>query len=224
MDDSLIELVAANVAFVGTHFALSHPLRAPIAEVIGERLFQLFYTIVSFATLYWVVVAYRDAPPADLPGSGIAGWVVASLLTIPALVLLAGSFVRNPAMPLPGAARQARSQPQGVFRVTRHPMMWSVGLWAIAHVLLWWSWRSVLTALAMGILALVGSYLQDAKKEVLMGEAWSEWESRTSWLPRWREFGSVGLLWWALGLMLWVLLTYAHSPLGDVPAGIWRWF
>lgn len=224
MNWALVELIAANIAFVGTHFALSHPLRAPLVGMIGERGFMLLYSVVSFATLFWVIAAYGAAPAVDLPGSGTAGWIIASLITIPALVLFAGSYVRNPALPMPGAAQQARKEPRGVFIVTRHPMMWSFGIWALSHVILWWSLRSVITALAMGFLALVGAHMQDRKKRATMGEAWEAWESHTSYWPRWSKLFSVGLLWWALGLMLWVLLTYVHLTFAGVPAGIWRWF
>ncbi len=224
METQLIELVAANIAFVGSHFALSHPLRAPLVSALGERGFQLLYTVVSFATLFWVIAAYRSAPTGDLPGSGEAGWIIASLITIPALVLLMGSYVKNPAMPMPGAANNARKEPAGVFLVTRHPMMWSFALWAASHVILWWNLRSVITALAMGFLALVGAHMQDRKKRMQMGDAWAAWESRTSYWPRWGQLFKVGLLWWALGLMMWVLLTYVHQTFGGVPAGIWRWF
>ncbi len=224
MNIHLVELVAANIAFVGSHFAMSHPLRAPLVGMIGEKGFSVLYSLVSFAALFWIVSAYGDAPPGDLPGSGLGGWLIASLMTIPALVLFTGSLARNPALPVPGASEAARRTPQGVFLVTRHPMMWSFAIWAASHVILWWSWRSVLTALFMGLLALVGAHLQDRKKRALMGEAWAAWEAHTSFWPRWSKLFSVGLLWWALGLMLWVLATYAHQTLGGVPAGIWRWF
>jgi len=224
MDQALVELIAANFAFVGTHFAMSHPLRAPLVKVLTAGGFSLAYTLVGAATLFWVYVAYTAAPTGDLAGSGDIGWIFATFLTLPALVLLAGSFAGNPALPLPGAAAQARVEPRGVFRVTRHPMMWGIGLWALSHVILWANWRSVITALAMGILALVGARLQDRKKEILMGEAWTEWESRTSYWPRWGQFFSTGLLWWAIGLAAWLALSWAHAPLGGIQAGVWRWF
>jgi uncharacterized membrane protein len=90
--DPLAELAAASFAFVGTHFALSHPLRAPLVARIGEKGFLLLYSLVAFATLGWMIVAFRAAPPADLPGSGELGWIGATLLTIPALLLVLGSL------------------------------------------------------------------------------------------------------------------------------------
>lgn len=224
MDKALVSLVAANVAFVGSHFAMSHPLRAPMVKALQEKGFSVVYTLISLATFYWVYVAYTAAPAGDLGGSGQAGWIVATALALPAMVLLAGSFAGNPAMPTPAAAAQARAAPKGVFKVTRHPMMWAFGLWALSHVVLWSSLRSVITALAMGVLALVGAHLQDRKKRAQLGDAWESWESHTSYWPRWASLPSVGLLWWALGAGLWLALSWAHMPLGGIPAGVWRWF
>src|SRR3546814_5449002 len=99
MIEPLAELVAANLSFVGLHFALSHPLRAPLLRGLGERGFQGFYSLVSLAAFAWVVLAYRAAPTVDLAGSGETGWILATVLMVPALVLLAGSFAGNPALP-----------------------------------------------------------------------------------------------------------------------------
>lgn len=224
MIEPLAELVAANLSFVGLHFALSHPLRAPLLRGLGERGFQGFYSLVSLAAFAWVVLAYRAAPTVDLAGSGETGWILSTVLMVPALVLLAGSFAGNPALPTPAAKTLALAEPRGVFRVTRHPMMWGIALWALSHIILMWSWRSMITAVAMGLLALVGAHLQDRRKRALMGDAWVLWEGRTSYWPRFGQLVRVGPLCWVLGLMLWVLISWAHWPIAAVPAGIWRWF
>ena len=65
----MLEIIAANAAFVGTHFAMSHPLRGPMVKAFGDVGFQVVYSIVSFATLAWVYFAFKAAPPADLGGS-----------------------------------------------------------------------------------------------------------------------------------------------------------
>lgn len=223
MDTSIINLIAANAAFVGSHFAMSHPLRAPMVKALGEKGFTLAYTIVSFAGLGWVAHAFAVAPPADLPGSGDAGWIAASVLTWLAMVLLAGSFVGNPALPTPMAEAQARAEPRGVFRVTRHPMMWAIGLWAVSHLVLFWSTRTMITAAAMGVLALVGARLQDGKKARLMGAAWGEWSSRTSYWPRLGRFFAVGALPLAGGTLLWLAGSWVHLWHAGIPAGVWKW-
>ena len=223
MDAALWNLVAANAAFVGTHFAMSHPLRAPMVKALGAGGFQAAYSVVSFATLGWVVFAFKAAPGGDLGGSGEIGWIIATALTWPAMVLLAGSLIGNPALPTPMAEQQARAEPKGVFRVTRHPMMWGIGLWALSHIVLLWSTRTLVTALAMGILALVGAKLQDAKKEALMGDAWAAWESKTSYWPQLHKLLSVGAVPLLGGTVLWLAGSWLHLWQAGIPAGVWKW-
>ncbi|MGB3469698.1 MAG: NnrU family protein [Erythrobacter sp.] len=223
MDGTIIELIAANIAFVGTHFAMSHPLRASMVRAFGDLGFQIVYSLVSLATLGWVYFAFKAAPPADLGGSGEIGWIIATALTLPAMVLFAGSVLGNPALPTPMAQDQARSKPRGALVVTRHPMMWGFALWAASHMILFWSTRTMVTAFAIGFLALVGAHIQDRKKRVLMGEAWSQWESNTSYWPRLGAFAKVGAVPLVLGTVLFAGLSWLHMPLGGIPAGIWRW-
>lgn len=224
MDSSLVSLVAASVAFVGTHFALSHPLRAPLVGMAGEKGFMAIYSLVALATFAWLVLAFRAAPAGDLGGSGEIGWIVATVLMIPATILLLGSFAGNPALPAPGAEKLAAQEPHGVFRVTRHPMMWSFALWAVAHLVLFWSLRTTVVALAILVLALVGAHMQDRKKERLMGEAWERWEGKTSYWPKWGALARVGAVLWLAGIAVWLALTWAHLPAAGIPAGAWRWF
>jgi uncharacterized membrane protein len=138
------------------------------------------------------------------------------------MILLAGSLIGNPALPTPMAQTQARAEPRGVFLVTRHPMMWGIALWALSHIVLWWSTRTLITALAMGVLALVGAYLQDAKKRALMGDAWATWERRTSYWPRWGKFLSVGAVPLVGGAVLWLVASWLHFYVAGIPAGPWR--
>jgi len=223
MDASLGFLLAANIAFVGSHLAMSHALRAPMVKALGDKGFQGAYTLISFATLGWVYFAFIAAPGADLGGSGEAGWVLATVLTWPAMVLLAGSFLGNPALPTPMAEEQARAEPKGVFLVTRHPMMWAIGLWAASHIVLMWSTRTLITAFAMGFLALVGSRFQDAKKREQMGAAWGQWSAKTSYWPQFGKLLSVGAVPLVAGTALWLAGSWMHLWRAGIPAGVFRW-
>lgn len=218
----LVSLVAASIALIGTHFALSHPLRAPLAKAIGEGAFMGLYSLVAAACMGWMVFAFRAAPTFDLGGlTGQAGWIASTLLTLPALVLFLGSLWKNPA--LPGPAQTVTREPTGVFAVTRHPMMWGFALWALSHIVLWWSWRTMIVAVAILLLALVGAHLQDRKKEALMGAAWTEWEAKTSYWPRWSKLFGVSAGLWLVATAAWLLVTWLHIPAGGAPAGLWRW-
>lgn len=226
MSDTLSLLVAAATVFVGTHFLLSHPLRAPIATRIGERGFQALYSLVALATFVWMVCAFRTVPmePQLWNGQAVLPWLVASLLTVVALVLFIGSLRGNPALPDPHAGEGlAERQPAGVFRITRHPMMWGFALWAIAHVLVAPTSRTLVLTFAIGFLALIGAHLQDRKKEALMGAGWAAWVAKTSYWPRWSALPRTGAMLWIVAAALWLLITWAHVWLAYVPAGPWRW-
>ena len=224
MDPALVSLLAGSIAFVGTHFALSHPLRAPLVARIGEKGFLPLYSLVAFATLGWMILAFRAAPPADLPGSGEVGWIAATLLTIPALLLFLGSLRGNPAFPNPGAPKPVTRAPTGVFAVTRHPMMWGFALWALSHIVLWWSWRTIIVGATILLLALVGAHLQDRKKAALLGDGWTAWEAQTAYWPRWSLLFRAGAVLWLLSSALWLVITWAHIHAAGVPAGLWQWF
>lgn len=227
----ILWLGGAAAIFVASHFLLSHPLRAPVVGLTGERGFLGLYSLVAAASLAWTIVAFL-ATPAGTPlwGAGEPLWALVSLIMLLASVLLIGSFVRNPALPRPGASSQIPPQARDVFTITRHPMMWAIGLWAICHAAVWPTPRNLVLCAAIAVLALAGAALQDAKKRRAAPGAWTQWEAETSFWPfaavaagkaRLGGFGPLSLVG---GVGLWLAATWAHGPLGHVAVGIWRWF
>jgi len=224
--EPIASLLAANLAFVvGGHFALSHPLRAPLVRVLGEKGFLGLYSVVNIALFVWIVMAFRALGAGEELWNGKAQgpWIAASLLTVVAVVLLVGSLRGNPALPDTGGEAVRQAEARGVFAVTRHPMMWAIAIWALAHVLIAPNARTLITASAMAVLALLGAHLQDRKKEALLGDDWRAWEARTSFWPRWTALARVGPTAWGMGIALWLAFTWAHLWLAGVPAGFWRW-
>ena len=223
------EAIAAT-AFVGTHFLMSHPLRSGLVARVGEGGFAGIYSLVSFGTLGGLGWAFWTAPITEaLWPVGNALWAVVTVVMLLASVLLMGSLIRNPALPTGGAPAAIPAEAQGVFAVTRHPMMWSVALWGFSHVAVYPVAKSIIVAVAMIVLALVGAALQDRKKERLQPETWRAWEGRTSFTPfaaiasgRARP-ASLGLHTLAGGAVIWLAATWAHLPLSGWAAGIWRW-
>ena len=89
---------------------------------------------VSFIDAFWGAGMGILALASWLHVGGGPG-ALATLIMLVGSILFMGSLIGNPAMPAPGAAKAAQAAPRGVFAITRHPMMWSFGLWALAHIL-----------------------------------------------------------------------------------------
>jgi uncharacterized membrane protein len=218
----VVSLALATLAFVGTHLAMSHPLRAGLVSRLGERGFLGVYSLVSFATLGWMILAWRAGDDGGaLWIAPLWWWPIASALMLAASVLLVGSLLGNPAFPKPGAGRREIGPAKRVFAITRHPMNTSFMLWALVHISLSGSPRNLIVAGGILLLAWVGSLGQDAKKARLLGEVWTSWMERTSFVPfgaliagraAWREAfpGWIALLG---GLVLWAAVTSYHAPL-----------
>ncbi len=225
-------LIATAVLFVGSHLLLSHPLRDGLASRLGERGFQIVYSIVAFATFIPLVQAWRAMPPEPpLWTVDDPLWALATLIVLFASILFMGSLIGNPALPSPKAAFDAQGAPRGVFAITRHPMMWAFALWAFAHALVMPTGAQLLLSATIAFLALVGSAGQDAKKARLMGDAWRHWAARTSFVPFGRQVAGAAPWGDAIprgharfgGILLWLAATWGHGALGYMAAGIWRW-
>jgi len=223
----LTQLILATASFVGFHFLLSHPLRASLVRRLGETAFLGFYSLIAAASMGWMIWAARSMP--SMPPHWIAApWFfdwAAPILMLISMVLLAGSFLGNPAFPDPmGKSRPIRPV-TGVFAITRHPMNWAFIIWALTHIALSGGPANLVIASGVLVLTFFGSIGQDRKKEALMGEAWRGWEARTSFIP----FGAIadgriplraawpGVVPLVLGLMLWFGASWLHGmPVGPV--------
>lgn len=228
--DGTESVLAAAIAFVGTHFLLSHPLRGPIVARVGEGAFLGLYSLVSAVTLLWLALAYRAAPPTPpLWPVGDGLWGVVTLVMLLASVLFVGSLVRNPALPGPKATGAGPSEARGVYTITRHPMMWGFALWSLCHIAVLPVAANIVLATAILMLALVGAALQDRKKEALQPDFWPGWEAKTSYWPfaamaaGRARLGGFRMHDIAGGLVFWLAATWAHIPLAGWAAGIWRW-
>ena len=210
-------LFFSAIAFLGTHFLLSHPLRGLLVRSVGEGPFRGIYSLVALLTfgamIYFYQVIGREPPLWD---AGEAGWIAATILMWIGSILFVGSFVGNPALP---GARGPVGGPKGVFSITRHPMMWGFALWAIVHLTVIAMPKALVFDGSIILLALAGAALQDRKKAGLMGEAWHEWTAQTAFIPFSRGVANPGMVALIGGTLLFFVATWAHPT----PAGFWRW-
>lgn len=220
-------LAVSGALFVGTHFAMSHPLRATMVRALGERGFTLVYVAVSLATFYAITRFYGPAAvqaPAPVWPASFAVWIAATFLMWVGSVLFVGSLRGNPALPTGGSPVKSIGAPRGVFAITRHPMMWGFALWALVHALTNAIPASLVVSATIAILALGGAAGQDMKKQKLIGAPWAEWRRATAFVPFGKGFALPDVFALVCGTLLWLAATYAHGALGYRPAGVWAFF
>jgi uncharacterized membrane protein len=222
--DPTLTLILATVVFLGIHVLPSTPMRAAAVRAIGEGPWLGLFSLASLAGLAWMSMAYTRAPFEGLwPGLRLAPLVLAPL----AFVLLAcGLLQRNPALLGQAGALKREDPARGILRVTRHPVMWAIMLWAAAHILAVGSLQAVVFFGGLLLLAAVGTTMQDARKAAQLGEDWARFAALTSNTPfaaiaqgrnrvAWREIG-----WWrpAAGLAAFVAVLWLHGWLFGVRA------
>jgi uncharacterized membrane protein len=181
--DPIAHVALASLVFLATHFVTSTPLRKPLVETIGEKAYLGAYSAVSFVTLGWMGWAYVHAPYLALwQIPGVRQW---PLLVMPfALILVAaGVMTKNPSAVGQAGALKSGEPAWGIIRVTRHPVMWGIALWAAVHALARGDAASLVFFGSFLVLALAGTRLIDARKADELGAEWARFAAVTSNVP-----------------------------------------
>lgn len=229
MIGTLGDLGAALALFVGGHFVLSSlPVRRAVIRRLGDNGFRGAYTVLMLVALGWVILAYRAAPalvvytpPFELR------WATIAIMPIACILLIAAVTGRNVTM-VGGEAQLAPGEtyaPEGIFTITRHPMLWAFALWGLAHLLVRGDLASILLFGGMTVLALGGMAHIDHRRAATLGPDWGPVALNTSALPflaaiegRTRiDWAGIGLARLAGGLALYAVMVVAHPWLGGMP-------
>jgi uncharacterized membrane protein len=178
-------LLGAGVAWFLLHAGVAgSPLRFWLIERFGEKAYRAGFSLASVASLVWLVHEYGRAPYLPL-------WLTPrSLLLVPivlvpiAFVFLVGAFT----VPSPTAVGGERVlvkqvEARGMLRVTRHPFLWSVVIWSVAHLLANRDPASVIFFVSLGLTALRGGFDIDRKRRRTNPEEFAGFEASTSNVP-----------------------------------------
>jgi len=181
----LNDLIAAAVFFVGTHLAISSTqLRPQLISLVGATGYRLLYSLVAIVAIIWLVAAYnRSESEAIWFGGPGASHIAMALMPIAILFVVTGLSGPNPTAvgqsPDPDAAEPAR----GILRVTRHPVMWGIGIWSILHIFANGDLASVVFFGAFTVLSLAGAQVLDARRGRENAPGWGVFVQSTSFVP-----------------------------------------
>jgi len=210
--------------FGGTHLAFATGrTRAWLAGRLGERGFEVLFSLVATVTLGLLLHAY-----AGVRFDGAAGLALAAVplaravlygLAFVGMGLAIAGVLAFPASPMapPGVVRP----PRGLARITRHAFFAGMALMATAHALLATRLAGVVFFTGIFLLVTIGARLQDRKLLRRYGAPYADYVAATSGIPFaaivagrqrlvWREL-PVGLL--ATSVLLTVALRSVHGSI-----------
>lgn len=221
MTGDLSHLAWALGAFVGSHFVLSaSAVRAPCVSFLGEWPFRGLYSLLSVALLVWAVVAYAAAPDVVVwePHRALQHLPL-TIMPIAFVFLVAGYTVPNAsAVVVFGTADRV----PGIIRVTRHPVLWAVGIWGVLHLFANANAAPMMMGGAMAVLAIGGAWHIERRRA--NDADWQALKAETSFFPFAGLLGGrvrVGPAeagWWriGLGLALYGAFLFFHEDLVGV--------
>ena len=227
----MISLFLAALVFAGLHLGVSGTtLRDQLTARLGARGYMVAFSVASVAAIVWLVSSYNAAP--YVPTWGALEWwkpfQIAFML--PAFVLVVMGLLT----PNPTSVAQENlvdQPPQGIVRITRHPFLVGVAIWAIVHLVGNGDVASLLFFASLAVVSVAGTVSIDAKRRRVLGEArWQRFAARTSIVPfaavaagrvpfAWSELG-----WWRplAGVAAYVLMLGGHSHIiGVSPFPSW---
>ena len=213
------EFALAYVAFFLSH---SLPVRPPLRPRLQARLgsvgFTLVYSALSLAVLAWLIAAAGRAPHVAL--WDWAPWQVHVPLIVmgPVCLILALSIGRPNPFSF-GGARNEQFDPArpGIVRLSRHPLLLALALWAAAHVVPNGDLAHVILFGTFAAFALLGGRLVDRRRRREMGPEWQRMRDLVANAPLLLASLSGGtLLRLAAGVALYGALLWAHPFLFGV--------
>ena len=185
----MVMLVAAALVFLAIHLLIAGTrVRDAITGMIGEGAYLGLFSLASVVVIAWLCIAYNMAQAS---GQNVLLYDLGptiSHLAIPVVALAFLIGVPGLMMPNPTSVGQSGAVAngdtvRGILRITRHPFLWGVAIWAGFHLVANGDLASVILFGTFFVLALSGTASIDAKRKRKLGAAWDAFAARTSNVP-----------------------------------------
>lgn len=225
----MLSLIAASAFFLLIHFAVSGTrLRDALVRGMGDGPYRGAFALASLAGLIWMGSAYAHAPTIELWGERPELRPAALVLVLIAfLFIVIGLATASPTrVGMEARLTQGSDIARGILRVTRHPFLWGVALWALVHLVVNGDLASLVLFGSLLLLALGGTAAIDAKRQRVFQEHWQRFAATTSNVPfaaiiaGRNQLGAalreIGILRMALALAVYALVLGFHGRLFGV--------
>jgi uncharacterized membrane protein len=182
----MLNLIAASAFFLFIHFAVSGTrLRDGLVMRLGAGPYRGAFALASLVGLVWMSYAYKHAPTVELwglvPGFRPTAYV---LVFVAFLFVVIGITTPSPTRAgMESKVAQGPDAARGMVRITRHPFLWGVALWAFVHLIVNGDLASLIFFGSLLVLAVGGTLAIDAKRRRSFGDEWTKFAEVTSDVP-----------------------------------------
>ncbi len=228
----MTNLIVAAVAFLLLHLVVSGTrVRDAATGAIGQGFYMGLFSLASVGMLAWLIIAYGAVwhDPDDKAywyATTATKWIQLFVQLVAFLFVVTGLTTRNPTAVRQEGALDSPDVVQGVLRITRHPFLWGIAIWAAGHLMVNGDLAGIVLFGTMLILALFGMVSIDAKRARAAGESWRAFAAKTSNIPfaaiaAGRQTLNIGEIGWARlvgGVIAWAILLGAHPHVFGVSA------
>lgn len=179
------EFVLSVAIFLLAHVIPPSPIVRPkLIAVFGRRAYLIAYSFLSIGLLTWMIMAGQRAPYIGLWGAADWQWW-ATIIAMPFSIwlVLAGLFEPNP-LSVSLRKKTLDTTPGLSVQVTRHPVLWGFGIWALVHLFPNGDVVSLTMFGGMVLLAIMGFVVVDRRTKRRLGpEQWQTLADKTSLFP-----------------------------------------
>ncbi|MGB6085182.1 NnrU family protein, partial [Parvibaculum sp.] len=179
----MLMLWIAAAFFLAVHLLVAGTsLRGKIVGAIGENAWLATFSVVSLVGIGWLAWSFNQA----VLGPNHLYWAAPlwALHLSPLVILLAALFVvigittPNPTAVGAEALAEKPETVKGMLRITRHPFLWGVAIWALWHLLINGDQASIIFFGTFALLSILGTFSIDKKKRLKLGAAWNDFANR----------------------------------------------
>lgn len=220
----MLSLLCAAAFFILLHLLVSGTrMRDALTGTIGEGPYMGAFTLASIGGLTWLGFAFAGARNAAWNAAywdvtPATRWVQLGLMLLAMLLIAPGLATPNPTSVKQEGALDREDVVKGMLRITRHPFLWGVAIWAAGHLLVNGDRAGIVLFGTLLALALFGTASIDAKRKRVLGDKWDAFAAKTSNIPfgaiaagrQSLKLGEIG--WWRilLALAIYAILLVAH--------------
>jgi uncharacterized membrane protein len=226
----MLNLIAASAYFLLIHFAVSGTrLRDVLVTRVGEGLYRGAFSLASVIGLVWMIYAYKRAPTAALWGQPQSLRPLAYVLVFVAFLFVVIGLATPSPTQVGMESKLTAEAPavRGVVRITRHPFLWGVAVWAAVHLAVNGDLASLILFGSLLVLALGGTVAIDAKRRRRFADGWARFAQATSSVPFGAILGrrnslasalsEIGIVRPLVAVLAYALIFYLHGRIFGAP-------